>query len=149
MTWLPGNETNMFLIFFAVFFGRVSNTNSWPWKTPTKYDVSEGRMHPFPRSCTDIPCLQAKCNQKHAAHCTCRISRSNFISGLWNTYRIRVPRTPILVTVFVEKNPDNINWPRVLCSQTEYRRRYNLSANPSIPTTMKRELMQIVMFQNE
>lgn len=117
MTWLPGNETNMFF-FFAVFFGRISNTNSWPWKTTTKYVVSEGRMHPFPRSCTDIPCLQAKCNQKHPGHCRCRISRSNFISGLWNTYRIGVPRTPILVTVFVEKNPDSINWPRVLCSQS-------------------------------
>ena len=58
-----------------------------------------------------------------------------------NTYRIRVPRTPNLVTVFVKKNPDKINWPSDLCSQSEYRQRYNLSAHRSITTAIKRELI--------
>ena len=51
-----------------------------------------------------------------------------------------MPRTPNLVTVFVKKNPENINWPCVLCSQSEYRQRYNLSAHRSI-TAIKRELI--------
>ena len=63
------------------------------------------------------------------------------IAGMGNTYRIRVPRTPNLVTVFVKKNPDKINWPSDLCSQSEYRQRYNLSAHRSITTAIKRELI--------
>ena len=61
-------------------------------------------------------------------------------TGMGKVRSFRIPRTPNPATVFVKNELDNITWPSNLCSQTEYRQRYQLPTYRSVTPAIKREL---------
>ena len=61
-------------------------------------------------------------------------------SGMGQIFSFRIPRTTNPVTVFVKNNPDSITWPCDLCSQTEFRQRYQLPTHRSVTPAIKRGL---------
>ena len=44
-------------------------------------------------------------------------------------------------TVFIKEEPDKVNWPTNLCSQSEQRARYNQPANNCVTPDIKRALI--------
>lgn len=56
---------------------------------------------------------------------------------------VQVPRAANPVTVFVKNAPDDISWPSNLCTQEEFRQRYQLPTHRSITPAIKRELVSL------
>lgn len=60
----------------------------------------------------------------------------------WGTVRrLRIPRTANQVKVFVKQEPDDIVWPKQLCSQDEYKLKYQQPSPKSISPAIKRALI--------
>jgi len=43
--------------------------------------------------------------------------------------------------VFIEEEPDKVNWPTDLCSQSDYRSRYSQTANNCVTPAIKQALI--------
>ena len=62
-------------------------------------------------------------------------------SGLAKVRTVRVRYVSNPVTVFIKEEPDKVNWPTDLCSQSDYRARYNQTANKCVTPAIKRALI--------
>ena len=58
-------------------------------------------------------------------------------SGLGKVHTVQVRYVSNPVTVFSKEDPEKIQWPFELCSQTEYRSRFHQQVNKSITTAIK------------
>lgn len=62
-------------------------------------------------------------------------------AGLGKVRSVQVRFAPHPVQVFIKQKPENVNWPSDLCSQNDYRSKYNQNANKCISTAIKRALI--------
>ena len=62
-------------------------------------------------------------------------------SGLGKVRIVQVRYVSTPVTVFIKEEPDKVNWPSDLCTQTDYQARYNLTANKCVTPAIKRALI--------
>lgn len=62
-------------------------------------------------------------------------------SGLGKVRTVQVRYVSNPITVFIKEEPDKVNWPTDLCSQTDYRAKYNLTANKCVTPAIKRALI--------
>ena len=62
-------------------------------------------------------------------------------SGLGKVRIVQVRYVSTPVTVFIKEEPDKVNWPSDLCTQTDYQARYNLTANNCVTPAIKRALI--------
>ena len=62
-------------------------------------------------------------------------------SGLGKVRVVQVRYVSTPVTVFIKEEPDKVNWPSDLCTQTDYQARYNLTANKCVTPAIKRALI--------
>lgn len=62
-------------------------------------------------------------------------------SGLGKVRIVQIRYVSTPVTVFIKEEPDKVNWPSDLCTQTDYQARYNLTANKCVTPAIKRALI--------
>ena len=62
-------------------------------------------------------------------------------SGLGKVRKVQVRCISTPATVFIKEEPGKVNWPTRLCSQTDYRARYNQTANKCVTPAIKRALI--------
>ena len=62
-------------------------------------------------------------------------------SGLGKVRVVQVRYVSTPVTVFIKEEPDKVNWPSDLCTQTDYQAMYNLTANKCVTPAIKRALI--------
>jgi len=66
-------------------------------------------------------------------------SLEEFDLGKVRTLQVRYVSNPN--AVFVKEEPEKVNWPTDLCSQSDYRARYNQTANKCITPAIKQALI--------
>ena len=62
-------------------------------------------------------------------------------SGFGKVRSVQVRFAPHPVTVFIKEQPDNVDLPSDLCSQNDYRSKYNQNVNKCISSAIKRALI--------
>ena len=67
--------------------------------------------------------------------------------GKVRSFQVRFAPHP--VQVFIKQKPENVNWPSDLCSQNDYRSKYNQNADKCISTAIKRALIDANLIPQE
>lgn len=62
-------------------------------------------------------------------------------AALGKVCSVTIPRVTNPVIVFVKEDPDEVQWPKDICCQTDYRARFHQAVNKSITTGIKRALI--------
>ena len=53
-------------------------------------------------------------------------------AGVGKVCSVQIPHVTNSVIVFIKEDPDKVQWPKVICCQTDYRGRFHQAVNKSI-----------------